>query len=108
MKAASDDEEGDIDDESDVELDGNDQLDLDLDFEHNEDDLESDLLSDLEDRSGSAEEFQWYPTLPERVLSLRILIYFTPCIMQPVEFLKLFITDDFVTKMAEQTNFYSG
>ena len=25
----------------------------------------------------------------------------------PVEFLKLFITDDFVTKMAEQTNFYA-
>ena len=39
-----DEEEGDIDDESDVELDGNDQLDL--DSEHNDDDLESDLLSD--------------------------------------------------------------
>ena len=25
----------------------------------------------------------------------------------PVEFFKLFITDDFVTKMAEQTNFYA-
>ena len=37
-----DEEEADIDDESDVEWGGNDQLDLDLD--HN-DDLESDLLS---------------------------------------------------------------
>ena len=37
-----DEEEGDIDDESDVELDGNDQLDLGLDFEQNNDDLESD------------------------------------------------------------------
>ena len=26
----------------------------------------------------------------------------------PVEFLNLFLTDDFVTKMAEQTNFYAG
>ena len=25
----------------------------------------------------------------------------------PVEFFKVFITDDFVTKMAEQTNFYA-
>ena len=33
------DEEGDIDDESDVELDGNNQLDLDLDSEHNDDNL---------------------------------------------------------------------
>ena len=70
------DEEGDIDDESDVELDGNGQLDLDLDSEHNSD-LESDLdlLADSEDRAGSAEEFQWSPTLPQQVLSLRILIY---------------------------------
>ena len=37
-----DEEEGDIDDESDVELDGNHQLDLDLDSEHNNDNLESD------------------------------------------------------------------
>ena len=37
-------------DESDVELDGNDQLDLDIALEHN-DDLESDLLSDTEDRA---------------------------------------------------------
>ena len=35
------DEEGDIVDESGVELDGNDQVDLDLDSEHNEDNLES-------------------------------------------------------------------
>ena len=53
----ADEGKGDIDDESDVELDGNDQLDLDLDSEHNDDDLESDLLSDSEDRAGSAEEF---------------------------------------------------
>ena len=51
------DEEGDIDNESDVELDGNDQLDLDLDSEHNDDNLESDLLSDSMDRAGSAEDF---------------------------------------------------
>ena len=53
------DEESDVDDESDVELDRNNQLDLDLDLdlEHNDDDLESDLLSDSEDRAGSAEEF---------------------------------------------------
>ena len=51
-----DEEKGDVDDESDVELDGNNQLDLDLDLEHNDNDLESDLLSDSEDRAGSAEE----------------------------------------------------
>ena len=68
----ADKEEGDIDDESDVELD--------LDPEHNDDDLESDsLLSDSVDRAGSAEEFQWSLTLPEQVLSLTILIYYTPC-----------------------------
>ena len=33
-----------VDDENGVELDGNDQLDLDLDSEHNDDDLESDPL----------------------------------------------------------------
>ena len=42
-----DEEEGDIHGESDVELDGNDHLDLD-----------SDLLSDTEDRANSAGEFQ--------------------------------------------------
>ena len=52
------DEEGDIVDESDVDLDGNDQLDLDLDSEHNDKDLESDLHSDSDDRAGSAEDFQ--------------------------------------------------
>ena len=35
-----DEREGDLDDESDVELDGNNQLDLDLDSEHNDDNLE--------------------------------------------------------------------
>ena len=54
-----------IDDETNVELDGYDQLDLDLDSEHNDGDLESDLLSDSKDRAGSAEEFQWSPTLLE-------------------------------------------
>ena len=37
-------------------MDGNNQLDLDLDSEHNDGDLESDLLSDSEDRAGSAED----------------------------------------------------
>ena len=41
-----------------MELDGNAQLDLDLDSQHNDDDLESDLLSDSKDRTGFAEEFQ--------------------------------------------------
>ena len=62
--------------ESGVELDGNDQLDL--DWEHTDVDLEPDLLSDSEDRAGSAEEFQWSLTVPEQVLGLRILIYHTP------------------------------
>ena len=39
--------EGDVDDGCDVELDRNDQLDL--DSEHNDDDLESDLLADSEE-----------------------------------------------------------
>ena len=56
--------EGDIDGESGVELDGNGQLDLDVDSEHNNY-HESDLLSDSEEGAGSAEEFQWSPTLPE-------------------------------------------
>ena len=63
------------------------------------------LLSDSEDRAGSAKEFQWSATLPEQVLSLRILIYYIP--PHHLSFFKLFITDDFVTKMAEQTNFYA-
>ena len=55
-------------------------LDLDLDSEHNDDDLESDsLLSDSVDIAGPAEEFHWSLTLPEQVLSLTILIYYTPC-----------------------------
>ena len=53
-----DEREGDIDDESDVELDRNDQLDLDLDWEHNDNDLVSHPLSNLKDRAGSAEEFR--------------------------------------------------
>ena len=54
LGAFIDEEEGDIDC---VELDGNNLLDLDLDLKHNDDDLDSDLLSDSEDRAGSAEEF---------------------------------------------------
>ena len=50
-------EEDDIDDENGVELDGDDQLDLDLASEHN-DEVESDLLSYTEDRADSAEEFE--------------------------------------------------
>ena len=83
------------------------ELDLDLDSEHNADDLESDsLLSDSVDRAGSAEEFQWSLTLPEQVLTKldnTSLLHSLP----PVKLFKLFITDDFVTKMAEQTNFYA-
>ena len=84
-----DEEEDDIDDESD------------LASEHNGD-LESDLLSDTEDKTDSAEEIQWSPTLQEQVLRLRILIYLYYS-SPPVEIFKLFITDDFVTKMAEHT-----
>ena len=87
-----------IDDESDVELDGNDQLDLDLDLEHNADDLESDLLSDSEE--------SW---LCRRILVIlnssrtgpklenSNLLHSSP----PVGFFKLFIIDHFVVKMAE-------
>ena len=53
----ADEGKGDVDDESDAKLDGNNQLDLDLDSEHNDGVLESDLLSDSEDRAGSAEDF---------------------------------------------------
>ena len=44
-----DEEEGDLDDESDVELDGNDQLDLELNsrLEHNDDDLVLSQISSL-------------------------------------------------------------
>ena len=77
----------DVDDECDVELDGNNELDLDLDSEHNDDELESDLLSF---RTGFK-------------LENTNLLHSSP----PVEFLKLFITDDFVIKMAEQINFYA-
>ena len=73
-----DEEKDDIDDESDVELGAKDELYLGLDSQHINNDLQSDLLSDSEDRAGSAEEFQWSPTLPEQFPSLRILIYYTP------------------------------
>ena len=60
-------------------------------------------LSDSVDRAGSAEEFQWSLTLPEQVLSLTILVYYTPC--HQLSYSNY--NDDFVTKMAEQTNFYA-
>ena len=82
------------------------ELNLDLDSEHNEDDLESDsLLSDSVDRAGSGEEFQWSLILPEQVLGLRILIYYT--LRHQLSYSIFFITDNFVTKMAEQTRFYA-
>ena len=53
-----DEEDGNIDDKSDVELDGNNQLDLDLDSAHNDNDPELDLLFNSEDRAPSAKKFQ--------------------------------------------------
>ena len=47
-------------------------------MEQNDNDLESDLLSDSEDSADNAEEFQSSPTLPEQVISLRTLTYYTP------------------------------
>ena len=67
LRTFVDEEESHINDESDVELDGNDQLDLDLEIENT------------------------------------ILLHSSPTL----EFFKLFITYDFVSKMAEQTNFYA-
>ena len=79
-------------------MDGNDQLDLDLDLEHNADDLQSDLLSDSEE--------SW--------LCRRILVILNSSRTGPklensnllhssslVGFFKLFIIDHFVVKMAE-------
>ena len=40
-----------VDQEGDIELDGNDQLGLDLGSEHNDDELELDLFSDSKDRA---------------------------------------------------------
>ena len=76
-------------------MDGNNQLDLDS---QQNDDLESDLLSDIdtEDRTGSAEEFQ-VPNSSRTGLKFentnQLVLHSSP----PVEFFKLFITDDFVT-----------
>ena len=63
-----------VDDESDVELD------LDLDLEHNDDDLESDrVYSPIQwIELGLQRNLSGHLTLPEQVLSLRILIYYTP------------------------------
>ena len=85
-------------------MDGNDHLDL--DSEHNDADLESDLLSRTEDRAGSTEDFQGFSTLKNKTgpkLENTNPLHSSP----PVEIFKLFITDDFVTKMAEQTSFYA-
>ena len=70
LETSVDEEAGDIDDKSDVALDGNDQLDLDLNYTWSSMTTTqvSDLLSDSEDRAGSAEEFQWSPTLSEQAL----------------------------------------
>ena len=86
-------------------MDGNEQLDLDLDSEDNDDNLESDLLSDSEDRAGSAEKFQLSPNSYKMGPKLENtnLVHSSP----QVGFFKLFLTDSFVTKMAEQTNFYA-
>ena len=78
-------------------MDGNDQLDLDLDSEHN-DQLESDLLSDTEDRSISVVPNSSKIGLKFENTNLLVL-HSTP----PVEFFKLFINDDFETKMAEHS-----
>ena len=86
-------------------MDGNNHLELDLESEHNDDDLESDLLSDSEDKSWLCRRNVVVPNSfrTGRKLENTNLLHSSP----PVEFLKLFITDDFVTKMAEQTNFYA-
>ena len=91
-----DEEEGDIDDKNDAELDGNDQLDLDLDSEHN-DNLESDLVWLCRRTSVVPNSSRTGPKLENANL----------CSSPSLEFFKLFITGDFVTKMAEQTNFYA-
>ena len=84
-----------MDDESDVELD------VGLDSEHNDDDLESDsLLSDSVDRAGPAVVPNSSRTGSK--LENTNLLHSSAA----VEFFKLFISDDFVTKMADQTNFY--
>ena len=85
-------------------MDGNNQLDLDLDSEHNDDGLESHLLSGSEDRADCRRIFV-VPNSFRTSLKLENtnLLHSSP----PVEFLKLFITGDFVPKMAEQTNFYA-
>ena len=76
-------------------MDENNQLDLNLDSEHINDDLESDLLSDSEDRAGSAEEFQCPPNCSRTGPKLENtnLLHSSSA----VEFFKLFITDDFLS-----------
>ena len=90
---------------SDVELDGNNQLDL--DSVHNEDDLDLSQISSLIQRIELALHKNFSgPELFQNQSQLENnnLLHSS----SPVEFFKLFITDDFVPKMAEQTNFYAG
>ncbi|KAK3793949.1 hypothetical protein RRG08_023044 [Elysia crispata] len=99
---------------SDVELGGNDGRDLDLDLENNDDDLELDLPSGSEDETGSAEEFLWSPTLHEVEIDLftsrtpgpKLHNTYLEHSSPPIEFFMLFILDNFITRMAEQTNLY--
>ena len=82
------------------------ELDLDLDSEHNDDDLESDRVNS---------PIQWIELALQRISVVPNSSRTGPKLentnllhsSSAVEFFKLFITDDFVTKMAEQTNFYA-
>ena len=51
-------------------MNGNDQLDLHLDFEDDDDDFEPMLPTDSGDRSACAEEFQWSSTLNDVEIEL--------------------------------------
>ena len=80
-------------------MDRNDQLDLDLDSEHN-DQLESDLLSDTEDRELALQKVPNSSRIGLKFENTNLLVlHSTPL----VEFFKLFITDDFETKIAEHS-----
>ena len=88
-----DDGDGDID----VELDGNNHLDL--DSEHNDDNLES-IYSTFQRIELALQRTFSDPQLFQKLENTNLL-HSSP----PLEFFKLFITDYFVSKMAEQTNF---
>ena len=83
--------------------------DLDLDLEDNDYDFELDLPSDPEDGAGSAEEFQWSTTLH----GVDIDLFASRAGPKPentnlehssprIEFIKVFIPDNFITRMIEQ------